>query len=34
MKSKNYSEKIIKVFKKNGFILSEPDVLFRLRLYY
>ncbi len=27
MKSKNYSEKIIKVFKKNGFILSEPDVL-------
>ena len=27
MKSKNYSENIIKVFKKNGFILSEPDVL-------
>ena len=27
MKSKNYSEKIINVFKKDGFILSEPDVL-------
>ena len=27
MKSKKYSENIIKVFKKNGFILSEPDVL-------
>ena len=27
MKSKNYSENIIKVFKKDGFILSEPDVL-------
>ena len=27
MKSKNYSEKIIKVFKKDGFVLSEPDVL-------
>ena len=27
MKLKNYSEKIIKVFKKDGFILSEPDVL-------
>jgi ATP phosphoribosyltransferase regulatory subunit len=27
MKSKNYSENIIKVFKKHGFILSEPDVL-------
>ena len=27
MKSKNYSENIIKVFKKNGFVLSEPDVL-------
>ena len=27
MKSENYSENIIKVFKKNGFILSEPDVL-------
>jgi ATP phosphoribosyltransferase regulatory subunit len=27
MKLKNYSEKIINVFKKNGFLLSEPDVL-------
>ena len=27
MKSKNYSEKIINVFKKDGFVLSEPDVL-------
>ena len=27
MKSKNYSDNIIQVFKKNGFILSEPDVL-------
>ena len=27
MKSKNYSENIIKIFKKDGFILSEPDVL-------
>jgi ATP phosphoribosyltransferase regulatory subunit len=27
MKSKNYSEKIINIFKKNGFVLSEPDVL-------
>jgi len=27
MKSKKYSENIIKVFKKNGFVLSEPDVL-------
>ena len=27
MKSKKYSENIIKVFKKDGFILSEPDVL-------
>ena len=27
MKSKNYSEKIINVFKKDGFALSEPDVL-------
>ena len=27
MKSKNYSEKIIKVFKKDGFTLSKPDVL-------
>jgi len=27
MKSKNYFENIIKVFKKDGFILSEPDVL-------
>ena len=27
MKSKNYSENIIKVFKKDGFILSKPDVL-------
>jgi len=27
MKSKKYSEDIIKVFKKDGFILSEPDVL-------
>ncbi len=27
MKSKNYSENIIKVFKKGGFVLSEPDVL-------
>ena len=27
MRSKNYSENIIKVFKKDGFVLSEPDVL-------
>ena len=27
MKSKKYSEHIIKVFKKDGFVLSEPDVL-------
>ena len=27
MKSKNYPENIIKVFKKDGFVLSEPDVL-------
>jgi len=27
MKSKNYSENVIKVFKKHGFVLSEPDVL-------
>jgi ATP phosphoribosyltransferase regulatory subunit len=27
MKSKNYSENIIKVFKKDGFVFSEPDVL-------
>jgi len=27
MKSKNYSENIIKVFRKNGFVLSEPDIL-------
>ena len=27
MKSKSYSENIIKVFKRDGFILSEPDVL-------
>ena len=27
MKSKNYSNNIIKVFKKNAFILSEPDIL-------
>ena len=27
MKSKRYSENIIKVFKKDGFVLSEPDVL-------
>jgi len=27
MKSKNYSENIIKAFKKDGFVLSEPDVL-------
>ena len=27
MKLKNYSEKIIKVFKKDGFVLSKPDVL-------
>ena len=27
MKSENYSENIIKVFKKDGFVLSEPDVL-------
>ena len=27
MKSKNYSENIIKIFKKDGFVLSEPDVL-------
>ena len=27
MKSKRYSENILKVFKKDGFVLSEPDVL-------
>ena len=27
MKLKSYSENIIKVFKKDGFVLSEPDVL-------
>ena len=27
MKSKDYSENIIKVFKRDGFVLSEPDVL-------
>ena len=27
MKSKKISEVIIKNFKKNGFVLSEPDVL-------
>ncbi len=27
MKSKKLSEQIIKTFKKNGFLLSEPDVL-------
>ena len=27
MKSKKISEKIIKTFKNNGFILSQPDVL-------
>jgi len=27
MKSKNYSKNIIKIFKKDGFVLSEPDVL-------
>ena len=27
MKSKKLSEQIIKTFKNNGFILSEPDVL-------
>ncbi len=27
MKSKKLSEQIIKIFKKNGFILSEPDIL-------
>ena len=27
MKSKKLSEKIISTFKKNGFVLSEPDVL-------
>ena len=27
MKSKKLSEQIIKTFKSNGFILSEPDVL-------
>ena len=27
MKSKNYYEDIIKVFKKDGFVFSEPDVL-------
>jgi ATP phosphoribosyltransferase regulatory subunit len=27
MKLKNYSENIIKVFKKDGFVLSKPDVL-------
>ena len=27
MKSKNYPENIIKIFKKDGFVLSEPDIL-------
>ena len=27
MKSKKLSEQIIKTFKSNGFVLSEPDVL-------
>ena len=27
MKSKNYSEKILDVFKKKGFVFSNPDVL-------
>ena len=27
MKSKKLSEQIIKIFKNNGFTLSEPDVL-------
>ncbi len=27
MKLKNYSENIIKIFKQDGFVLSEPDVL-------
>ena len=27
MKSKNYSENIIKFFKQDGFVLSQPDVL-------
>ena len=27
MKSKKLSEQYIKTFKKNGFVLSEPDVL-------
>jgi len=27
MKSKNYSENIMKIFKQDGFVLSEPDVL-------
>ena len=27
MKSKKLSEQIIKTFKRNGFVLSEPDVL-------
>ena len=27
MKSKKLSETIIKTFKRNGFVLSEPDVL-------
>ena len=27
MKSKNFPENIIKVFKKDGFVLSEPDIL-------
>ena len=27
MKLKNYSENIIKIFKKDGFVLSEPDIL-------
>ena len=27
MKSKNYSKNIIQIFKQDGFVLSEPDVL-------
>ena len=34
MKSKKLSETIIKTFESKGFVLSEPDVLLGLKLYY
>ena len=34
VKLKKLSEIIIKTFKSNGFVLSEPDVLLGLKLHY